>query len=220
MHLCLRQEAKGRARATFTVCIAGNAENRSLAQRTFDMWDRSIPQCWFVSRDKSAADKPPQNSSMLLFVVGSDQSTWAAGLAAASSCVAAAFTCEYVFTHDDDLQFSINPHVQHTAVDNIHGLRMSDVLIDLLAKYRPAVASFPWAVEDERYPSLKENAEVHDTQVFIAGPGCTQRMQAPSAAHHNHCQLDMNEIVLPIPTVSPNSQLYSSRTPIPRKLRR
>src|SRR5690606_17665641 len=69
----------------------------------------------------------------------------------------AAFDCEYIFFHDDDLEFTLESGYEH------HGwvpgqTPKSRVLVELLRRWRPAVANFRWASMEDRSQELREMA--------------------------------------------------------------
>ncbi|CAF3821321.1 unnamed protein product [Rotaria sordida] len=69
-------------------------------------------------------------------------------------------TCDYIFTHDDDLTFHIKQQF------NVSETSLSNLLISILKTYRPAIAGFPWSVGDKSILAMKELAAVYRNEAI------------------------------------------------------
>ncbi|CAF4372184.1 unnamed protein product [Rotaria sp. Silwood2] len=69
-------------------------------------------------------------------------------------------SCDYIFTHDDDLTFRIK---QQFCIPEIS---LPNMLINVLKTYRPAIVGFPWAIGDRRISAMKELVTVYENETI------------------------------------------------------
>ncbi|KAI9364524.1 glycosyl transferase family 64 domain-containing protein [Zopfochytrium polystomum] len=135
------------------VCIIGNAQREDDAIRSHNMWDSQFPSFWYVWGDTDIAKSGDLPAN--IFVIRTpDKKSWAQGLAYLSNLARRNFDCEYIFTHDDDLEFKNKNN------DDTQSLSVS--LSSLLLLYQPAVAAFPWSVGDATIPAMTELANQYN----------------------------------------------------------
>ncbi|KAJ3230596.1 hypothetical protein HDU81_004402 [Chytriomyces hyalinus] len=135
------------------VCIIGNAQKEADAVRTHSMWNNQIPSFWFVWGEpiSNPDSRPiPYPSNVHLVQTGEKKSS-ADGILYLLNVARENYDCEYIFTHDDDLSFYVK--------DEKDSRSLHQVLSDILLKYQPAVAGFPWTVGDSTVASMKSIAE-------------------------------------------------------------
>ncbi|KAJ3352839.1 hypothetical protein HDU83_007641 [Entophlyctis luteolus] len=121
------------------VCIIGNAEHASDAIRTHHMWNDKYPSFWLVWGEPLAtpSEKLPQNIRLLQI---ERKTSWAEGIEFTLEQLRKHLDCEYIFTHDDDLEFFTSHDTNRDT--------LSSILSTMLLKYQPAVVGFPWSVGD------------------------------------------------------------------------
>ncbi|KAI8615053.1 glycosyl transferase family 64 domain-containing protein [Chytriomyces sp. MP71] len=138
------------------VCIIGNAQKKSDAIRSHNMWNDRFISFWFVwGEDMPTTEKLPTNINLLQT---EKKMSWADGIYYLLQDSRKSYDCEYIFTHDDDLSFIVK---SETDVRPLH-----QVLTDNLLKHQPAVLGFPWTVGDETIDSMKLVAEIYkDSEV-------------------------------------------------------
>ncbi|KAI8830246.1 hypothetical protein BC829DRAFT_135464 [Chytridium lagenaria] len=131
------------------VCIIGNSQRIDDALRSHKMWGSIFPSFWYIwgKEDPTTPDsiKLTQSSTSdpLLqthfhIYRTPDKKTWSQGIAHLLPLARQKYACEYIFTHDDDLDFSAKDRRP-----------LHEVLVTLLATHQPAVAGFPWTVGDQ-----------------------------------------------------------------------
>ncbi|KAJ3023548.1 UNVERIFIED_CONTAM: hypothetical protein HDU68_008559 [Siphonaria sp. JEL0065] len=129
------------------------------------MWSNEFPSFWFVWGDDAADNGSSQqlsksgNSSTQppnLHILRSKESkTWAEGINFLLKSLEQSLDCEYIFTHDDDLQFRLG----NTSVDDMKTSALDQTLVSLLLEHQPAVAGFPWDFGDNKYSGMKSQKE-------------------------------------------------------------
>eukprot|EP00049_Salpingoeca_infusionum_P008404 m.137308 g.137308 ORF g.137308 m.137308 type:complete len:1083 (-) comp14005_c0_seq2:4683-7931(-) len=148
------------------VCIVGNAETLEAAQHVHAMW--RLPSLWYIWGEHvpptQAVAHTLQHRANNLAVAGSSATKQQAlpFTSGIELCVevllnATGAWCQYIFTHDDDLEFSLAPETDlpqpPPSADTQPAL--TTVLLAILTAYHPAIASFPWQVGLDRFPQLK-----------------------------------------------------------------
>ncbi|GAA5985543.1 hypothetical protein JCM10908_007019 [Rhodotorula pacifica] len=148
------------------ICLVGNAESQELAERVYRQWGRAFPASFYVwGRDRPRANLSIDHDRLLLVVPdpGQDALPFTDGLMAAVDEVTSRHTCDYIFTHDDDLSFSLEEHAVHyDARDKTANLAQE--LVYILSKYNPAIAGFPWQVGDDRFEAMRELKELYELE--------------------------------------------------------
>ncbi|KAJ3311802.1 hypothetical protein HDU76_003037, partial [Blyttiomyces sp. JEL0837] len=127
------------------ICIIGNAQKRADAIRSHNTWGAKFDSFWYVWGDDFQTpikDTP----SRINLIRSEDKKTWAQGVDYLLTVARATFDCEYIFTHDDDLSF------RSTFINEKKPLYA--ILTDILSRYQPAVAGFPWHVGDQSFPTM------------------------------------------------------------------
>lgn len=153
-----RQSATAAYDYKIAVCIIGNAETTTDASRVYAMWGGKLPTTFFVWGDRQKAGTSENGQLSVLVEKGGAKLSWAEGVERAYEYASKKFDCDYYFTHDDDLYFYVPDTFQNRFYpDSPEGLTTR--LKDLLVRYRPAVASFPWAVGDSTYAPMRDLAE-------------------------------------------------------------
>ncbi|KAJ3290026.1 hypothetical protein HDU79_003606 [Rhizoclosmatium sp. JEL0117] len=133
------------------VCIIGNAQKEADAIRSHQMWGNQYVSLWFVWGEQL---KTPSNQlpSKIKLVRTEDKKSWAEGIQYLLDLMRQAYHCEYIFTHDDDLQFYMS--------DENDKRVLHQVLTDILLQYQPAIIGFPWTVGDLTMEGMKGLAEM------------------------------------------------------------
>lgn len=138
------------------VCVIGNSETEQNAHRVFDMWEGMFPTVFYVWGGERIQGVQRVNDQ-LAFVTNTENLSWAKGIKLALDTAREFYECEYYFTHDDDLVYYVNEW--HQPKNKARVARLPLTLLDILKRYHPAIASFPWDVGDARYPGMIELAE-------------------------------------------------------------
>ncbi|KAJ3114720.1 exostoses (multiple)-like 2, partial [Physocladia obscura] len=123
------------------ICIIGNAQRVSDAFRTHEMWSNQFPSFWFIWGEQSEPNSPEFHKiSTITFIWPTAETessiTWAQGIEKVLHLAESKYDCEYYFTHDDDLQFSLRLGADNNSI--------ASILSQTMLKYQPAVAGFPW----------------------------------------------------------------------------
>ncbi|KAJ3133405.1 hypothetical protein HK100_004433 [Physocladia obscura] len=134
------------------VCIIGNAQHESDAIRSHKMWDDNFVSLWFVWGGSLTTPKNKLPRRIQLIKI-EEKKSWAEGIEYLLNLVQQQFHCEYIFTHDDDLQFYTTNETDTRSLYHI--------LTDLLLKYQPMIFGFPWSVGDSTIDGMKELAEIY-----------------------------------------------------------
>ncbi|GAA6019196.1 hypothetical protein JCM8202_000930 [Rhodotorula sphaerocarpa] len=140
------------------ICLVGNAETQDLAWTVYDQWDRAFPATFYVWGDERVRSRHNLEDGRLVLLApeeGQDGLPFADGMYAAVQEVTARHACDYVFTHDDDLEFRLAGHALHYDQQS-PSLGLAKELRYILSKWRPAIAGFPWQVGDERFDEMKD----------------------------------------------------------------
>ncbi|ORY49334.1 hypothetical protein BCR33DRAFT_713696 [Rhizoclosmatium globosum] len=140
------------------ICIIGNAQYETDAIRSHKMWNNAFPSFWHVWGTPSSIepnDIPPN----IQFIKSNTSKTWAEGIDILLTIAQYTYDCEYIFTHDDDLDFSLR-----NASDT---RQLDEMLVDLLLEYQPAVAGFPWTFGDQTYAGMKSQAPFQGDDVNV-----------------------------------------------------
>ena len=141
------------------VCIVGNAETKKHALRIHQMWDNRFRSYWYIWNDDTNATLTQINN--IVYLHSDVNLSWTRGIEYAVNVTERAKKpCDYIFTHDDDVTFRARQHNDDRKVS------LASMLITLLGVYRPAVASFPWKVGDERFPAMKKLASAYRNEVL------------------------------------------------------
>ncbi|GAA98239.1 glycosyltransferase family 64 protein [Mixia osmundae IAM 14324] len=147
----------------FTICLAGNAETEDQAQRVYNQWAGLFPYAAYVWGNQNTTTpgfekrvRPARTDSLHFVRTTGKSHAFAHGLHLAVKTISSLYECEYIFTHDDDLFFSQAPHLrlESSSQSQDEAVLLARRLYLLLAQYRPAIAGFPWAVGDERFPAM------------------------------------------------------------------
>ncbi|KAI8838475.1 hypothetical protein BJ741DRAFT_707361 [Chytriomyces cf. hyalinus JEL632] len=144
------------------ICIIGNAQSNVDATRSHKMWNNAYPSFWYRwgSQSNEWVESLPPN---LHFIEpsndanGSVSMTWAQGISFLFNTVKQSHDCEYFFTHDDDLYFSLAPTQQTSSSSSAS---ISNTLSNILLQHQPAVAGFPWAYGDKTYAGMKSQTKL------------------------------------------------------------
>ncbi|KAJ3218173.1 Exostoses (Multiple)-like 3 [Dinochytrium kinnereticum] len=133
------------------VCIIGNSQFAEDALRSHQMWGGSFPSFWFLwgKEDKNKTDeekifdaKDDSLATTFHLYRSKQKKTWAQGISYLLPIARKTFDCEYIFTHDDDLEFSPrDPRVDRRPIQ--------EILATMLVTHQPAIAGFPWTVGDK-----------------------------------------------------------------------
>ncbi|TPX73929.1 hypothetical protein CcCBS67573_g04801 [Chytriomyces confervae] len=146
------------------ICIIGNTQSTANATRSHKMWSNAYPSFWYRwgSPSHESIESLPPNLHFIEpsnIANGSVSMTWAQGISFLFNTVKQSYDCEYFFTHDDDLYFSLAP-TQQTTTSNSSTTSIASTLSNILFQYQPAVAGFPWAYGDRTYAGMKSQAKV------------------------------------------------------------
>ncbi|KAJ3091777.1 Exostoses (Multiple)-like 3 [Quaeritorhiza haematococci] len=162
------------------VCIIGNAEKTADALTMHRMWDSAFPSFWYVwgkptetagargGKEDVSDEEPTSAPSNVQFLRTDDKKSWAEGILYALNVARSTYSCEYIFTHDDDLLFY--PRDSESEIRPL-----PEILGDLLQRYRPAVAAFPWTHGDAmvaamgRFAKKYNHSEVSPMTGFDSG---------------------------------------------------
>jgi hypothetical protein len=181
--LFLLLPAHGNSHKWEYICIIGNSQSLKMAQKVHSQtWMSLFPSFWYVwgGEDISHSTIKSNNKLRNFHVVNEfyynlnndsmDSSTpklsWAQGIhfalqvvRSSETLLSRAYDCQYFFTHDDDLEFTLSPDISLT--DYIsepfsntisYGPKtLPDALVSILLRHQPAVAGFPWEVGDKKY---------------------------------------------------------------------
>ncbi|KAK4049337.1 hypothetical protein OIO90_005466 [Microbotryomycetes sp. JL221] len=142
------------------VCLIGNAETRHKAINVYLQWHKSFPSAFYVwgksndgqeqSDDSEHGKSYDIDKNLILLRPDSNKGKplpFTDGLYEALQAVTTMHSCDYIFTHDDDLTFRTSAQATYSRPDL--------ELVHLLSKYQPAVAGFPWDVGDDRFETMK-----------------------------------------------------------------
>ncbi|KAI8834196.1 hypothetical protein BJ741DRAFT_610239 [Chytriomyces cf. hyalinus JEL632] len=147
------------------ICIIGNAQSTADATRSHKMWSSAYPSFWYRwgSPSHESLESLPPNLHFIepstTDANGNVSMTWAQGISFLFNAVKQSHDCEYFFTHDDDLYFSLAP-TQQTTNSSSTTTSIASTLSNILIQYQPAVAGFPWAYGDITYAGLKSQAKL------------------------------------------------------------
>ncbi|KAJ3243251.1 hypothetical protein HDU78_000711 [Chytriomyces hyalinus] len=146
------------------ICIIGNAQSTADATRSHKMWSNAYPSFWYRwgSPSHESIESLPPNLHFIEpsnIANGSASMTWAQGISFLFNTVKQSHDCEYFFTHDDDLYFSLAP-TQQTTNSSSSTTSIASTLSNILFQYQPAVAGFPWAYGDRTYAGMKSQAKL------------------------------------------------------------
>ncbi|GAA5852127.1 hypothetical protein JCM8547_000166 [Rhodosporidiobolus lusitaniae] len=147
------------------VCLVGNAETSEGALSVYNQWSGAFPTTFYVWGEESDGPRQVEGGRVVL-LSPADKTTslpFADGMFAAVQEITRRQRCEYIFTHDDDLKYHLAPlSKRYNAAAPTDGI--ADELVDLLLRYRPAVAGFPWAVGDERFEGMKALKKLYENE--------------------------------------------------------
>ncbi|KAJ3099914.1 hypothetical protein HDU96_010532 [Phlyctochytrium bullatum] len=143
------------------VCIIGNAQKIEDAIRSHKIWGSVFPSFWYLWGAEEATRPDVQKLNAALDETArkdfhayrtSTKKTWAQGIRYLLPLAQEAYGCEYIFTHDDDLEFSpLRPRSDRRP--------LHETLATLLATHQPAVAGFPWTIGDNTTNSTRQIAD-------------------------------------------------------------
>jgi hypothetical protein len=136
------------------ICIIGNSENSQAAIQMHKQWSGAFPSIWNIWGDGASIKDVGADYNNIHFTFN-PRLTWAQGLLQTLKISRQLYSCEYFFTHDDDLRFYSS-----------NGLSIHELLENILLEYRPAVASFPYGYLIENQPNAARlNGKFQDTRV-------------------------------------------------------
>ncbi|KAI8615054.1 hypothetical protein BC830DRAFT_326622 [Chytriomyces sp. MP71] len=114
------------------------------------MWNDAFVSFWHIWDHDNVSVEPDEVPPNIYFVDSQDTMSWAQGINFLLVHVKNLYSCEYFFTHDDDLSFKVK---------NVSDSRpLASVLTSILLDYQPAVAGFPWIFGEKTYAGMKDLA--------------------------------------------------------------
>lgn len=142
-----------------TVCMIGNSENAQRSLKVFAQWGGAFPSAFYVWGEQPHTPglaQSPDPAQLALIRLAGESLSFSDGLDHARKYVMAKHHCDYIFTHDDDLEFHLAPTLRRPGDDLTvnNGTAMASRLVDILAEYNPAIASFPWEVGDKMWETM------------------------------------------------------------------
>ena len=141
------------------VCIVGNAQTRKHALAMHHMWENKFRSFWYIWDDISKENITVQNN--IMFFYSDNILSWTKGIELVMNEISnRQKSCDYIFTHDDDLKFRIKQKFYDPEMS------LSDMLVTILETYRPAIASFPWIQDDKTIPAMKELAIHYKNEIL------------------------------------------------------
>ncbi|KAJ3404207.1 hypothetical protein HDU80_003154 [Chytriomyces hyalinus] len=152
------------------ICTIGNAQSTVDATRSHKMWNNAYPSFWYrwgSPSNESIESLPPNLHFIEPSKADANESvsmTWAQGISFLYNAVKQSHDCEYFFTHDDDLYFSLAPTQQ---TSNSSSASISNTLSNILFQHQPAVAGFPWTYGDKTYAGMKSQAKLQAQNALV-----------------------------------------------------
>ncbi|CAF3874025.1 unnamed protein product [Rotaria sp. Silwood1] len=123
------------------------------------MWGNKFVSYWFIWNESTTEPRTLQNN--INFVYSGGSLSWTKGIELlVSHLVEINKSCDYIFTHDDDLIFRIKQQFYVSEVS------LPNLLINTLKTYRPAIASFPWSTADKTVLAMKELASIYENEII------------------------------------------------------
>lgn len=142
------------------VCVIGNSETTDRAVKVYQQWGGTFPTVFYIwgSNASSHALASPFPTRLTFLTTPGDSLSFTDGLDLARRKILSLHTCKYLFTHDDDLEFHLAPRLLRRGDDPaaLNGTAMATRLQQLLHEYKPAIASFPWDVGDQRWDTMSQ----------------------------------------------------------------
>ncbi|GAA6057697.1 hypothetical protein NBRC10513_003040 [Rhodotorula toruloides] len=150
------------------ICLVGNAETAAKALAVYRQWDGAFPAAFYVWGEREADGEMRLQEEMRRVALlrprrGERALPFADGMYASVNEVTSRQRCDYIFTHDDDLEFRLAPFATYYDPSAPRG-NLAAELQYLLDVYRPAIAGFPWQVGDERFEGMKALKEEYETE--------------------------------------------------------
>ena len=94
------------SKSALEICIIGNAQKREHALAMARMWDHQFRSFWYIWDESSKENLTlPSN---VTFIYSNEILSWTKGIELVWNVVYKVNEpCDYIFTHDDDLEFRI-----------------------------------------------------------------------------------------------------------------
>ncbi|KAL7342863.1 glycosyl transferase family 64 domain-containing protein [Rhodotorula toruloides] len=150
------------------ICLVGNAETDAKALSVYRQWGGAFPAAFYVWGQRRTDDEVRSRDeirrvSFLRPREGEEALPFADGMFASVNEVMSRHRCDYIFTHDDDLEFTVAPHGNFYD-PSAPRANIAAELQYVLDVYRPAIAGFPWKVGDERFEGMKALKKEYATE--------------------------------------------------------
>ncbi|KAK4704561.1 hypothetical protein P7C70_g1649, partial [Phenoliferia sp. Uapishka_3] len=137
------------------VCLIGNSESSQRSIAVFEQWGRELPGVFYIWGSELNSSNPYEEQLGFIHTPG-ESLPFSDGLDLAKREAMKRYPCDYVFTHDDDLVFTLEPSLLRPGDvgQPLTGERLASRLKETLAVYKPAIASFAWDVGDSRWETM------------------------------------------------------------------
>ncbi|KAL6076826.1 EXTL3, alpha-1,4-N-acetylglucosaminyltransferase, glycosyltransferase family 64 protein [Balamuthia mandrillaris] len=175
-----------------TVCIIGNSEWEEDGLRVWRMWNGSFPAVfWVWGRRAEQIPKttvPPQVTFLREALLPphklATELSWKEGVYEAYEWARRSYSCEYYFLHDDDLYFGVRAGYEARGWDL--NTPLNQILVELLSRWKPAVANFLWEVKVASNEIMQQHFLRWKGQEVAPLTGCDSGMML---LHHSIAEL-------------------------------